>query len=239
MKDVVSRLTFGFLMAQLFPGAVAVLAVTLAYFAYQRDLPDSVLAGIAEILKTWNSASVAQQLFLLGLCVGLGMLIHGVHWTVLGSIERDGKVSIFNVKWHAAPFALQVLFAPFRLVFEVIALLFVRGGIKTMGIDENVPRVHDKLMKQHEFLQEFYLYPAQFFAHTAYALLGVEMSLGVFLYSYGVTPRRIILAAIIYLGMSAFFTLARCQLVTLFRGEGELVRRSMWVALGNGSGATD
>jgi hypothetical protein len=232
MKDVASKLTFGFLMAQLFPGAVAVFAVSFAYFSYQGQLPGGALVASNLVLRTWNDAPIAHQLFLLGLCIGFGMLIHGINWAVLGALENGGKVSIFRSRWHKSPVAAQILLAPFRLVFELLQLLFIRGGIEPLSIEENVPRVDDKLMKQHEFLQDFYLYPAQFFAHTAYALLVLQAALFTFVFQYGFTWRRMTLAAIIYFGISAFFTLARCQLVSLFRGEKELLVRSAWLATG-------
>lgn len=43
MKDFLSKLTFNFLMAQLFPGSVAAFAVAFVYFTWETKQPDGVL----------------------------------------------------------------------------------------------------------------------------------------------------------------------------------------------------
>src|SRR5438477_11884380 len=103
MKDALSKLTFGFLMGQLFPGAIATTALTLGYLSWDKRVPGSVTSAVDELLGKWSAASSAHHFFLLGLCVGFGMFIHGLHWAALGALERDGKVSVFNEKWHEAP----------------------------------------------------------------------------------------------------------------------------------------
>jgi len=221
MKDAVSNVTFGFLMGQLFPGAVATFALTFGLLAWERRLPGSFAAAVDDLLANWSAATTAHHLFLLGVCIGVGMFIHGLHWSILGAIERDGKASIFSERWHLLPIGLQVLLGPFRMVYE-IGLLAKAPDTRSASIHENVPLIDDSKMKQHEFLQAFYLHSSQFFAHTAWALGCCELAISIFVIRYNLNLRRALIAATCYLAIGAFFSLGRIQLCSLFRGENRL-----------------
>lgn len=245
MKDFVSRITFGFLMAQLFPGAVSVFAMTFAYFTYRGELPNRIVLAVDDILKKWEGGGNASLLFLTGLFVAFGMLIHGVHWSVLGMLERIDPPpqprQLFEVPWHQQPIWMQLIKAPWRLLCE-LCLVGKRPGLFQTCVRENVAGVKSDWMKQHEFMQDFYLHTGQFFAHTAYALMlcilalifyVVRFSLDVqtlrtdgILFTYGLTGPRVTLFALLYLGASTFFVLARVQLGTLFAAENELIKAS-------------
>lgn len=231
MKDALTKLTFGFVMAQLFPGAIATTAATLAYLAWDRRLPASVVTAVDQLLENWSHGTSAHHLFLLGLCIGFGMFIHGLHWAALGALEKDGKVSVFSSRWHRWPIVFQVLLGPLRMFFELICLGST-VSTKAASIHENVPQIGQDQMMQHEFLQEFYLYSAQFFAHTAWALMSALMALGVFIGKYGCNDRRVTLLSMLYVATGSFFTLARIQLCSLFRGEAELKSATLWTIRG-------
>ena len=240
MKDFVSRLTFGFLMAQLFPGAVTVFAITFAYMSFEGRLPNAVVASVDLILNTWAAGTTGHKLFLAGLFIAFGMLIHGIHWTILGAIEQEWRAtrpmphSMFDLPRDRTLLAFQLLIGPTRFFHELL-LVARRRGVVRSAVRENVARIRDDLMKQHEFMQDFYLYTAQFFAHTAYALVFCAFSLLAYVgrfdlsagaFTYGFTVRRFFLLLLLYATSSAFFVLARVQLATLFRAEQDLIAKS-------------
>lgn len=260
MKDFVSRITFGFLMAQLFPGALTVFALTFAYRSFDGVLADSIVDSIDGILRIWYKASIAHQLFLFGLFVAFGMLIHGMHWMILGTLEQVGETtdpkpdSMFDRELDRRPLWCQFLYAPLR-VFEELKLVGQRQGVIYSAVRENVARIGKDWMAQHEFMQDFYLYTAQFFAHTSYALnlcilvllayvarfnldhlafshvLVLPQGFGLILpqgfeFTYGLNLRRAFLLLLLYAGSSVFLILARIQLSTLFRAEQDLIAYS-------------
>ena len=242
MKDFISRLTFGFVMAQLFPGAVTVFALTFGYMSFDGKLPNGVLASVDQVLETWEGGSTAHQLFLVGMFIAFGMLIHGIHWTILGALEQEWSImkskltpapkSSFDFERDRTSLAYQFLIGPLRF-FHELHLVARRRGMIRAAVRENVARIDDCWMKQHEFMQDFYLYPAQFYAHTSYALVICMLALFGFIlrfdsggFTYGLTPRRALLLVILYMASSAFFILARVQLATLFRAERDLIDQS-------------
>jgi hypothetical protein len=242
MKDFISRLTFGFVMAQLFPGAVTVFALTFAYMAFDGSLPNGIVAAVGTVLSTWENGSTAHRIFLAGMFLACGMLIHGIHWTILGTLEQEWSLgkskldpepkSSFDFERDRTSLAYQFLIGPFRFFHELYLVIRRRGVIRAAG-RENVARIDDCWMKQHEFMQDFYLYPAQFYAHTSYALICCLLALLGFMarfgsggFTYGLTPRRAFLFVLLYMASSAFFILARVQLATLFRAERDLIDQS-------------
>jgi hypothetical protein len=240
MKDFISKATFGFLMAQVFPGAVLLFALGFAYFAIDRRFPETSLLDAADqLLWTWGKATVPQKVFLTVLCIGAGMSIHGLHWATLGALEhrrdpKEGKLMrVFDAKWHQWPIGVQMLLGASLLLWETGILLFRARTISNTAIEDNVFAVDGKGSYAHEFLQDFYLHSAQFFAHTAYALVGAIVAIVTYIALYGYTGRRLAIAVTAYFLASGFFVLARLQLCTLFNAERELVKRGEWKALGN------
>ena len=81
MKDFVSKLTFGFLMAQLFPGSLLVFAATFMWISLFGESQNSIPVIAQQASSYWTSPlGVALVL----VAVGAGMAIHGLHWAVLG-----------------------------------------------------------------------------------------------------------------------------------------------------------
>jgi hypothetical protein len=226
MNDLVSKATFGFVMAQLFPGTIALFAISFSYSSWEPSQPAAVLAAATRVLVMWGGGSVAQQLFLVALSIGAGMLIHGLHWAVLGTLENCNAASIFDVPFHGRRVVLQIAVAPIHAIKEIGCFLIVPKHIRYARMRENVPNIHKDLMPQFQWVQEFYLYSAQFFAHVSYALLIALFALVHFTFLHGVTGRRIVLIAIVYGLIGVMFTLGRVQFASMFGAETDLAERS-------------
>lgn len=235
MKDFFSKVTFGFLMAQLFPGAVAVLSLSFLYSNFGASQPDSLLGAIRATIRGWATASGTAQLFLVGLCIGAGMAIHGIAWSVVGFYESTKDKAIFDSFWHKRRIVNQVFLGPLKIVGETASFLFETTNIRGATVPENAPKVHKDLFPHFEFLQEFYLYNAQFFTHTAHALVASFLSIVAFIVANGLTPRRIIVAILVYFTCGLFFVLGRIQLSSLFAAEDDLVTASRWRSISDGS----
>ncbi len=228
-KEVFSKFTFGFLMAQLFPGIVAVSALSLAVKATRSGEAASDLwtfAGSAWEEMFAKPAWIPAYLFL---AVGTGMLIHGLNWTVLAWLENhknpDEPRPVRETFWHGRLVLFQLLLGPIKMVAE-IAWLLVARGLKPLAMDENVPNVKPERMANFVFLQEFYLYFAQFYAHTAYALLFAMPCLTVTLFHAGWSWGSSFLLVVLYFATSLFFLVGRVQLNTLFKAERALSNQS-------------
>jgi hypothetical protein len=240
MNDLISKATFGFLMAQLFPGAIAVFAIGSAYFALQPNHPPTLLAAASRQLTIWGAASLGEQLFLIGLCIGAGMIIHGLNWAVLGALENHLKGSVFNAPFHAQRIFIQILLAPVRAVIELFTFLYVPKDIRDVRMPENVANITKDEMAQFQWLQDFYLYSAQFFAHVSIALGLVILALVEFAIVHGVTFRRFTIFVLLYFLMGLCFTLGRIQFASLFLAETTMADRhapSQAAAVPNGPAA--
>jgi len=219
-------------MAQLFPGAVAVLSAGFLFQILSSPQPDSFLISIQSTIADWGALTLTAQLFLAGLCVGAGMAIHGIHWSVIGYYESTEGNDVFHSFWYNMPLIFQVLLGPPKIVGETAIMVWGAKTIQGAAVPENVPQIHKDLFPHFEFLQEFYLYSAQFFAHTAYALVISLASAIAFVAVNGLTPRRLAIAIVVYLACGVFFVLGRVQLSSLFSAEIELARRSAWQGIG-------
>jgi len=229
MKDLISKLTFGFLMAQFVPGVITVCSLGLLCGAYSLEEHDSIVKIAKELSKYLSS--VEAKLMFIALCTGAGMLIHGVHWAVLAFLEtvfrkeKDGEVdrrAIYETFWHKLPVFLQVLLGPIIMLFETLGFLVLGGKIKCLATSENVIYIRNDKMGAFNFIQDFYLHFAQFYAHTAYALLIAFVSLLIFVWSFGTPEKGICLLIIVYVLTGVFFVVGRIQLATLFIAEHEM-----------------
>jgi hypothetical protein len=232
VKDFFGKVTFGFIMAQLFPGAVAVLSAFFLYMTVTSNQPDSLLISMRSIIISWSALSITAQLFLAGFCIGAGMLIHGIHWSVVGYYENKTGKAIFDSFWHKKRLIWQVLLGPPKIVGETSIMFWDVRDIRGAGVSENVPKIHKDLFPHFEFLQEFYLYFAQFFAHTAYALVISFLSVVSFIVANDFTLRRLVVGFAVYVACGVFFVLGRLQLRSLFAAEEELATRSQWQSIG-------
>ena len=222
MKDFVSKVTFGFLMAQLLPGAVVVFALTCLY----QDLRAPNIA-VGQLLlnctQGWFHSSLATILFLF-VATAIGMLIHGLNWTILALLEHKYECVRGDIPWHKLPLWLQIIVSPYAMLIEIWWLI-VAPNLVCLIMDENVPRIRADEMPQFTFLQEFYLHFGQFYAHMAYAfLIAVLCSLICLIANVGWA--RLGVSVSLYFCTSVFFLLGRIQLGSLFEAETILKNKS-------------
>ncbi len=182
--------------------------------------------------------SVELQIVFLALCVGAGMTIHGLHWSVLGFLEsfsetkdehdddenggedEDNGTSIFDYPHHVyIPLIVQILLGPIFLVLEVLALLVFGFSVGDIAITDNAPKVRDGKMAAFTFLEDFYLHFSQFYAHTAIALVFALPPLIFVSVQEGFQRHGLLLCGFVYLLAGLFFVIGRIQLASLFNGE--------------------
>ena len=82
MKDFISKVTFGFIMAQLLPGAVVVFAITCTLDTKTCGSEEPFQQVILNVGSAWFGDSFKAASFLL-ISVAVGMCIHGLNWAIL------------------------------------------------------------------------------------------------------------------------------------------------------------
>ncbi|MCK4809777.1 MAG: hypothetical protein KAS99_02425 [Candidatus Omnitrophica bacterium] len=225
MKDIFGKITFGFFMAQFVPGAICVLGIGILFIHSPEIGRLTLLAAFQESLNFWTLSTITKLIFLT-LSIGAGMAIHGLHWAVLGFLEtfnlKDDKKnkSISETFWHNWPIFLQVLVGPIKIILEVLAFFFLGKGIDSVSIEENVPDISKDKMGAFQFIEDFYLHFAQFYAHTSYALLIALITSTIVCIKFNFVKCGIII--LIYLFCGLFFIIGRIQLTALFKAENEL-----------------
>jgi len=225
MKDFISKITFGFLMAQLLPGAIVVFAITCV------TKVDSDTTSLKELLENvgqdWFGTTLSTILFIF-VAVSIGMMIHGLNWTVLAWLENKGdpqSLKSARETWlHKRWFWLQLLLSPFFMVYEILNLLFRAPNIDCLTMDENISNIKEDSMESFLFLQEFYLNFGQFYAHVAYAFL-ITTICTLIHYINNRTCTIFMMLIFIYFLTSLFFLLGRIQLGSLFKAEIELAEK--------------
>jgi hypothetical protein len=226
MKDFISKVTFGFLMAQLVPGMVVVMAFTCIATSGGSEA-DVCLETVLTRIEGWWFASAFRTVAFLFMSCAVGMLIHALNWTVLAWVEnRDGvdpPKPVRETRYHMLPLWRQLLIGPLIMAYEVLTLVLKARNLTCLTMDENVKCFKQDCEWRFQFLQEFYLHFGQFYAHTAYALL-----LTTVLCVVNILRRpclmNVTLAITAYLLTSVLFLFGRVQLGTLFRAETELAK---------------
>lgn len=242
MKDFLPTFTFGFLMAQLFPGAVTVLCLTCLYIS-TGGLPLEAVPTMTRLFfavgDVWFKSTQNSVVFLF-LAAATGMFLHGLDWIVLANlesiqeageraavgaraaddagVESDHMPLVVRFPQHERPLIVQLLAAPVIMLYELVLLLKARR-LASVVTKDNAPYVSSDSATFYTFIQDFYLYFAQFYVHTSYALLcGLPALLWTF-FRMGFTPRRGLLLALLYALMNLFFLMGRAHLGSLFRAE--------------------
>ena len=173
MKDFISKVTFGFFMAQLLPGAIVVFAINFVVKAVPNETTISLTTLLTNIGEGWFESPLGAVAFIF-MAVAIGMIIHGLNWTVLAWLENKNSLSkpepVRKSFWHTIPLIFQVFISPLKMVIEILSLM-TAPNIDSLILDENIPNIKEKHMPQFLFLQEFYLHFGQFYAHTAYSFL--------------------------------------------------------------------
>jgi hypothetical protein len=246
MKDFLPNFTFGFLMAQLFPGAVTVVCLTCPYLALMQISSNTVSANLPRMMTlfervgdVWFSSTRNAVVFLF-LSAATGMFVHGVDWMILGwetqkkdaqgkpLCDADGNPEIIGLRelgFHSQTLWKQLLLGPMHMVKEGVRLLRApKLGWITM--EENVPGIDPGFLPIFNWLQDFYLYFGQFYIHMAYSLLTGFFSLAITFVMIGFTPLRLVFVLFIYLLSGTFYVMGRTQLASLFKNEVILVASS-------------
>lgn len=234
MKDLVSALTFGFIMAQLFPGVIATFAVTIFVKSFLLPYPNGIIDSLNQAICFWEAPTRRIVVFVL-VSTAFGMAIHGLHWSVLGFLENRERRknplaelrSVHSSFWHDLPIIIQIILGPVKIIFEVTWFLFKGRSLSLIAIEENAPNVKSDKVEVFSFVQDFYLHFSQFYAHTSYATLLLFISLltsilfiptiyfGFWLSVFLVT---------IWLSIGYFFIVSRIQLASLFKAETSMTK---------------
>jgi hypothetical protein len=239
MKDFLPAFTFNFLMAQLFPGSVAVLCMTCLYVvsslgpAATIAFP-SMMSLLSHVGDLWFGSTRGVVIFLF-LSAATGMFLHGLAWMVLGweTQERDedgkpvigGSIPLRELVFHSQPLWRQMLKAPNQMI-EEIEHLFGSPGLRWIVLEENVSEIEPSAMPNFTWLQDFYLHFGEFYLHMAYSLLMGFLPLLFTCAWLGLTTRRVIFLVFIYFLIGFFFLMGRTQLASLFMNEATLGRRA-------------
>lgn len=237
MEQFLGRFTLGFLMAQLFPGAVAVLSCTCPYVARQADPPKTMVELFTAVGSLWFGPARNTVIFLF-LSGAAGLLIHGISWSVMAWLENDNPPAWLGERrsppgspiresfWHQRRIILQVVAGPVKMLLELLLALGA-PKLEVLRMEENASHIRPEDKPAFDFLQDFYLYFAQFYAHTAYAfLLSIPFLFSAWAYMGEFTARRTLLLLLAYLGAGVFFIIGRVQYITLFNAEWYLVERA-------------
>jgi len=227
MEQFLSRFTFGLLMAQVFPGGVFVLTLTAPLLAARR-VPQQMSELFWDIGNLWFSSSKSTVVFLF-LAGGVGMFLHGLSWIVMAWLENhEGSNQVTPVRksfWHEKPLIFQILIAPIKMVGELVWVTLA-PSIDKLAMEESGTYISPQDKPLYDFFQDFYLYFAQFYAHTAYALL---FSIPCLVWTWaiiGFTWRRTLLLLFAYFLTSIFFLISRVQFASLFKAENVLRNRA-------------
>lgn len=224
MKDFLPTFTFGFLMAQLFPGAVTVLSLSCTYVAAVNEPRHGLTKLFTAGGDLWfmNTRNTVVFTFL---SAAVGMLIHGVSWLILAGMEDKTGHGIREFSFHTSRVARQILLAPGYIVVELFYLLNAKK-LEDIKLEENVSSLDPKLISNFNYLQDFYLYFAQFFVHMSYALLISVLSFLISVRFLGFGWLRAGFLVFLYFMTSAFFLIGRAQFMTLFWAEVELIGKT-------------
>lgn len=233
MKDFISKLTFGFIMAQLVPGVVVVYSLSILYLSLNNAVTFCLHDALSPI-NIWLTSNTHLLVFI-ALSIAAGLAIHGLHWAVLGFLEKhnaekdeQGNVMLKSVSesfWHDKPIAVQMALGPVKIAVEIFLLLFRAKGIEAVSLEENVSFIPKDRIEAFNFLQDFYLHFAQFYAHVSYALafmfwmLVMSIAAGSAL-SFNVSSISVLV--IIWLASGCFFIISRIQFTSLFAAEWDM-----------------
>jgi hypothetical protein len=227
MEQFLSRFTFGLLMAQVFPGGVFVLTVTGPLLAARRA-PKQMSELFWDTGNLWFSSTKSTVVFLF-LAGGVGMFLHGISWIVMAWLENytgaAHKTPVRDSFWHQSRFGNQILIAPIKMLVELVWVT-TAPNIDKLAMEESGTHISPQDKPLYDFFQDFCLYFAQFYAHTAYALL---FSIPCLIWTWaiiGITWRRSLLIILVYFLTSIFFLISRVQFASLFKAENVLRQRA-------------
>ncbi|MFS8085973.1 MAG: hypothetical protein ACMG6H_10115, partial [Acidobacteriota bacterium] len=167
MKELLSTFTFGFLMAQLFPGATAVLSISSGYVTFVTGVQSGLVRLFSTVGDLWFGSLRTTVVFLF-VSVAAGIFLHGVDWMTLGGLYSKYPAGVPSFPFHKLPVFIQLLFSPLNMIYEWW-ILISRKNLASVTVGENAANIDPTLVPNLNYLQDFYLHFAQFFIHMAYA----------------------------------------------------------------------
>ncbi len=213
-------------MAQFVPGAISLDSFSFIFLAFHGEFHNSVIFIGRKTVLIWGS-SVPLGVLFISLSIAFGMAIHGLHWAVLGFLENyyaegDKLKKVYDTYWHNLRIVIQILLGPIKIVCEILQFLFEGKNLTEIAIDENITKISQDKEHAFQFLQDFYLNFAQFYAHTSYALTVSFLNFLIFCFICSFNLERVGILILIYLIAGYFFVIARIQIASLFTGENNL-----------------
>jgi len=231
MKELFSTFTFGFLMAQVFPGAITVFSISLLFKSI--DETRGLQSLLSSTIKLWF-CSAGQVGILAFLSIAAGMLIHGLNWGVLGYLEnylertKDGNLVSKDekiVKFYTLK--LEIILGPLIILRNILFFIFKGKDINQVTLQENVHSIHKDKMDAFNFIQDFYLYFSQFYLHTSFSLVVALICAPFIFFFLGVSLLEALgWILLLYIFCGVFFLIGRVQFASLFWAEVQLVKAS-------------
>ena len=210
-------------MAQFVPGAILILSFTVFLFDFTSN-PNPKINHLVEFVSTCWTAGVSSQVAFTVLAAIAGMVIHGLNWAVLGYYESVySEHGVYSTWWarHLSPIG-YILIGPILALWELVVFLCLGWNLANISVDENVTEVSKDKMPAFTFLQDFYLHFAQFFAHTAYALIFSTIALSALSWHHDILNNFALVLAGIYPLSGLLYLLSRIQFFSLFQAEMQL-----------------
>lgn len=221
MKDFFSKLAFGFIMAQLFPGVIVLVSFSFVFLLFAADQTLTFISVGDEVFQFWNN-SLGGKLAFFGLSIGFGMAIHGLQWSISAFGENGGEDDPKLSWFFQQDLKVQFLLGPLFLLWEGLVFLFTTKKLTDVILEENVPFIPNDKMEAFQFLQDFYLHFAQFYMHTSYALVFAFGCIAVSATKLGLSAQLFWILLALYLFAGFFYLVGRVQFFSLYEAEWEL-----------------
>jgi len=209
-------------MAQLFPGVLLLLSISVAIealFTKQTTLSNCIESSISNL-----TSNPTRSVLAIMLSVGLGMAIHGLNWAVIGFIEyeydKENKdKGIYESFWHDKRILWQILLGPVKMLIEICDFLWRGKELKNILLQENVNDIPREKWNAFMFVENFYLYFAQFYAHIAYALISVILTIIIFMIFAHAEWKYAFLLIMCWIACGGAFIVSRIQYGSMFTAE--------------------
>lgn len=220
MDKFLGKLTFSFLLGQLAPGFLLVTTLWLIYepsIDFLEPAPSIVESGALDSDDAGEAAAAVEKkqyvpwIFLLASGALIGIIVDQLNWAGHGTLDRVDRHRLF-IK-HSI---LWIVMGPLGVLVPVLIALALTKT-EDLVVKEFLPRVDPTYFGHWEWLQNFYLYSAQYLINTALVasvlLVPVSMANG----SWGVFAAG-------WFGIGLLTLLAIRAFNSLFAAEEQLAR---------------
>lgn len=170
MDSFLSRLTFSFLLGQVAPGFIF---TTLVWLVYQPEVSELVIRIVG---NSATQASAPPWILLIFSGTLVGVVLDQLSWTGAGWQTNYLKRKGWRHYEEKVPSVVWILIGPLGVLVPILTAL-VCSRASDLTVQEFLPKIKPELFGQWEWLQNFYLYSAQFSSNTALALSLVYLPL--------------------------------------------------------------